>query len=378
MILVKNNFAFTKGISIDTFCSTIVFVLVVLTFASCDKEKKQEDNFDRTELLRNTADGIIIPSYKNWDQSIADFSEAITSFLTETNLENLEAARSTFIESRIKWQYVAPFEFGPADELMLKARTNVHPSNTILIEQLIADGNVGLPNLDDAKGYPALDYLLFSGDDEAIINAFTTAESADSRKSFVQNLTNNLLDNSNAVYGEWINGYAEIFKENKGSSDASSISFLLNQFVFHYETYFRKAKLGIPMGIIGAQSIAPNPAKVEGLYSGTSLELFNHSLTSLKNIYLGISTTQVNGEGLDDYLRTVGREDIADDIVKQFESIALCISSWEDPIDVLIETDFTNAETCYFEIQKMINLIKAEMPSALSVAISYIEEGDGD
>ena len=99
-----------------------------------------------------------------------------------------------------------------------------------------------------AKGFQALDFLLNQPNlsDQEHVNYFVNNDDA---TAYITDITTNLLENSQSVVDNW-STYRSNFKDNNSSNAAgSSVSNLVNGLCSYYETYIRKGKIGLPLGI---------------------------------------------------------------------------------------------------------------------------------
>jgi uncharacterized protein len=111
------------------------------------------------------------------------------------------------------------------------------------------------------------------------------------------------------------------------------------------------------------------------------LTLLKENLAAMENTYLGRSKGGTEGKGFDDYLLAInaayngGSLDQA--IKNQFQSIQQKLDALTEPLSDNIINDAGKVNLAYIEIQKMVVLLKADLPSALGVVITY-QDGDGD
>jgi hypothetical protein len=91
--------------------------LVLLTIAACSSNDSNEtgegNNYNRTVLLTNWADNIIIPSYVNYQAKIEVLN--ITTFNSVTTEVNLQ--ETSWIDAYKAYQYVALYNFGKSQEI---------------------------------------------------------------------------------------------------------------------------------------------------------------------------------------------------------------------------------------------------------------------
>jgi hypothetical protein len=125
---------------------------VLLTIAACssnDSNETGEGNYNRTLLLTNWADNIIIPSYVNYQTKIEVLN--ITTFNSVTTEVNLQV-RTSWIEAYKAYQYVALYSFGKSTG-NLKESANTYPTNVAGIEANDGGYNLALLSQFDKQGF---------------------------------------------------------------------------------------------------------------------------------------------------------------------------------------------------------------------------------
>lgn len=366
--------------------------MILLTALACyisgcsdEQGKEKEVNFDQQTMLTNIGQHIIFPNYANFRAKTNALQTAVTDFAAQPTAESLTAARAAQQEAYLAWQHVNLYEFGPAESLVLRDNVNTFPTRHTNIESKIASGSWDLGSFTsvDQKGLPALDYLLFAGADiNETLAAYTTAEHAASRTQYLQDITSDLNRLATEVYNGWApegGNYLGTFSTTTGNSAGSPLSLFVNQFNEGYEMIKNK-KLGLPLGIRSIQN-EPIPAAVEAYYSGISLELMQANLRSVEASFKG-EANGTNGPGLDDYLDAIYQagniqDDLSSDILHQLSTAQEAVAEINGPLSEAVVSDTQTARQAYDELQALVVLIKTDMPSALGVLISYIDN-DGD
>ncbi len=358
----------------------IGFLLItIILFASSCKEDNmlsKKVDFDRKSLLQHYADHIIPRHYKLLNDNVLAMDTLWKKFKAQPNNANLSTLRYYFVESYKAWQYSSIFELGPAEQVLLRANVNTYPTDTFKISTNIrnANYNLGAASNLDAKGLPALDFLFFKNDAEAI-----SYLSKIENQLYIDAVINDLLTNVNFVNTTWASqSYRDDFSAKDGVDIGSSLGQLVNQLNFDLEL-IKTAKLGIPLGkkTMGT----PLPHMVEGYYSGISKELLLLNLNSIKNIFAGNVNDQILGTGLDEYLRAVSAKNNGVDldlkIVEQLTNAKNAIDALPSNLSEAIKNQPSLVETAYTEVQRCIIYTKTDMPSALGIMITY-QDNDGD
>lgn len=362
-------------------------MLFAFLFSSCKKkttdEELLEDSFDKSGMLTNYADNVIMPNLNMAKNALDSFAASYNDFKLTKNTANLTIAKQKFIRAYETFQYISTFEYGPSETEFVRSNFNTYPCDTNQIKTNINSGvydfNV-ISNL-DAKGFPAIDYLLYgkSQTDAAIVSLFDTDINAVNRSKYVSDCLAEMQTKLNSVINGWNSGYKNTFISSTGSEIGSSLGMLVNQLNFEIDL-LKNGKIGIPLGkrSLGAQL----PEKCEAYYAQNySVDLAKHCLQNIENVYLGRSITGADGLGLDDYLdalkaqHTSGTLNAA--IKNQFAIAKVKLALVQEPLSSSVMTDVATVDAAYVEIVKLLVLLKTDTPSVLGIVITY-QDGDGD
>ncbi|HXB96355.1 MAG TPA: imelysin family protein [Puia sp.] len=333
-------------------------------------------------ILLNLGNNVILPGYQSLNKAVSSLDSAITDFNSQPGASRLSNVQTLFKNAYLAWVSVSAFNyFGPAYSAQPVLTTlNVFPTSTTRIESNVSAGSTDINTFVNtaAKGFPALDYLLFGGGG-ATINGYTTDGLAANRKKYLAAVSADIKTEIGAVATSW-NTYVTTFISGKGNSVSSSLGLLINSMDQDFEIT-KNDRLGIPLGLIPVGTTAPvQPKEVEAYYSGISVQLALAQVRSVQGIVLGTGGNG-NGLGLIDYvvaakakygtgllsdtIRTVLAVDVQD-----FQAIP-------DPLSQSIQTNASPAQAAFTQSQKLVALLKADMPSALGVLITY-GDNDGD
>ena len=92
-----------------------------LTF-SCKKESNNqvEDNFQKSTLMKNVADNIILTEYNALDQKLNAFESAYQTFISNQNQSNFDLTKEAWIAAYLQWEKSLMFEFWSSNERSIK------------------------------------------------------------------------------------------------------------------------------------------------------------------------------------------------------------------------------------------------------------------
>ncbi|GHA63316.1 imelysin family protein [Pontibacter akesuensis] len=364
---------------------TVVALACLATFSGCGSDSEGEGPktaYDRTAMVNNYAENLIIPAYTTFNSKTDALATAINAFTATPSAATLAAARTAYLDANKSWQDVSAFEFGPASDELLRTNLNIYPTAANEIEGNIAAGTYNLQATEnlDAKGFPALDYLLYGAGTEAeVVAKYTTGNSAANRKKYLQDVTNLIKQRATTVHNAWTTGgFAAKFKQAEGTAVGSAVGNLVNELNSDIDLT-KRAKLGFPSGRFNSGT--PLPEKVEAYYSGNSLELLKQTIRAEKAVFMGQSANGTNGPGLDDYLDHVGamygQGLLSEAIEAQFDAALAAANAVQGPLSEAVVSQPQAVTKVYDEMQKLIVLTKTDMPAALGVTITYVDN-DGD
>jgi predicted lipoprotein len=358
-------------------------IMVSLALGACDTDSNLNNcDFDETGMLTNYADGVIQPRFNDLVTATTLLKGSVDAFVSTPTIGLLNEARITFRAAYNQYQRCSQFAFGPGliNGVPFRDRFNTFPTNTSILETSIENGTAVTASPQSVVGFPAVDYLLFGTEgetDQQILDKFTTVTSATNRIAFLVELAAELQNTSESIADGWI-GYRSQFIGNTGSSNGSSISTLVNEFNRDYEI-MKNFKFKVPLGKLNGGVALPD--KVEAFYSGISTELSESQTEAIREFYLGISESGVDGLGLDDYLECLQTESgdklLSEAISDQFQLIFEKLDLVADPLSEELVNNKPLVDDAYQAMQDAVPMIKHEMTTAFGVQINY-ESGDGD
>ncbi|MFT5252999.1 MAG: putative lipoprotein [Flavobacteriales bacterium] len=369
-----------------------LFILftALITIIACSSSDDNGDttggsNYDRTLLLTNWADNIIIPSYVNYQAKIKVLATNITAFNAAPSEANLLTVRTSWLEAYKAYQYVAIYSFAKSEEINLKESANTYPTNAAGIDANIsAEGyNLTLLSQLDKQGFPALDYMIngLGTTNASIVSFYNTNANAANYKKYLTDLAARLQSSADTVLADWNSGYRATYIANSGTSVSSSVNVTTNNFVKNLEKNVRSGKLGIPSGVFS--SGVKFPEKVEAYYKNdVSRELLNTAVQASKDFFNGKHfNSSTTGEGLKsylDYVKAVRSGQQLSTIINSQYAVSLTANAILSPsFSNQINSDNSKMLAAYDALQQNIVYIKLDMMQALNITIDYVD-GDGD
>lgn len=358
-----------------------ISLLLLIFIGACNNSTSpdEQNSFDRQAMLENYGNNIILPAYESMQTAVVDLQAAAQDFETDRTPEQLETLQQALKDARLAWQKVSPFQFGPAESIVLRASLNTYPVDTDKISENVSTGDYSLGSLNnrDAAGLPSVGYLLHGVGDtnQEIVSMYTTDDNAESRINYLIDNISFIKEKVDTATSEWQSSEGDyigtfLSEDNAGTDVGSSLGMLINSYVMHYERYFRDGKIGIPAGVRSAGT--PRPIAVEAYYGGYSLELAMANIDQVEQTFTG-----ADGLGLDDNLEALDAGDLSDEIQTQIDETQSTLEELSDPLSQQIEENNEPVLTAFEEMQQVVSLIKADMTSILGITITY-QDNDGD
>ena len=369
----------------------LLFIALIWACSSDDSVDPVDDvptptqvTFERSAMLVNWADNIIVPSYVAFSAELDAMNTAFAAFKADTSESNLIAFRQSWLSAYTFWQQVSMFEIGPAETVGLRLNINIFPADTDRIDVFAASGDFdfSLSSNRDVKGFPALDYLINGlGENDTEIIAKYNSDDQESLLTYTEAVLVDMTTLANGVLSDWQQEYRDIFVASDGSSATASVDRFVNDYIFYYEKFLRAGKMGIPLGVFSGSTL---PGNVEAFYAAeVSNKLFLTGLQAVQDFFngkhFGSSTT---GESLASYLDALNTlkdgEDLNAIINSQFDSARAGVTDLNSFREEIENNDPpTQMLLAYDEVQKGVPLLKVDMVSAMSISIDFVD-ADGD
>lgn len=338
-----------------------------------DKNQPGDTSFDRGAMLIYTADSLILPDYRRAELAARTLRDSVATFVANPTTPRLEALRTQWFQTALAWQPLGAYDFGPAllTSGTLSQETATFPVDTARVASYIQAADFSLDNFYPAtRGLYAIEYLLyrFSASDYGSNN---------NRSQYLVAIANRLHTNVSGVQNSWEGSYRGSFVNNTGTDAGSSIALYFNAFVKHFEA-LKNYKLGLPLGLRAGQT-STEPTRVEGYFSGRSVELAQAHFRNTENQWRGRTRFGHNGIGFDDYLQAVqGGPDLANSTTAQMATTTTALAALPTtPLSAQITASVALPTAAFDELQRLTRFLKSELSSLLGISITY-SSGDGD
>ncbi len=364
-----------------------VVSIIVACSSSDDSNGGNTDNFDRTALLSNYADNIIVPALSDFQSKVSDLDVARANFINDINQSNLDLLSGAWLEAYRSWQYVAIYNIGIAETFTgnlngFRVYFNVYPVSTSLIESAASGTDYDL-NADAyfaAQGFPALDFLIhgIADSDTTPLDKFTTNVNFEGYVDYLTNVQSQINNRSTVILNNWQDTFRDEFVANTSSSATGAFSKIVNDYINYYERALRANKIGTPAGNFSAGQTFPD--KVEAYYKNdVSKELALLGLDAVQKFFNGQSfdNSSTSVESLASYLDYLDSSQLKNDINAQFQVARQQIQSLNNSFSQQVIDDNTQMTQAYDALQAAVVLLKVDMASIFDVQIDF-QDNDGD
>lgn len=350
----------------------VAVLMLSVTACKKDEEDGNTSSFDQKGMLTNMRTNVIAPAYANLYTGLTQLKALATAFTTTPNTANLASLKLGYESVYEQYQAVSSFDFGPAADVAFRGMMNTYPVNHGIIEGNIVVGDYNLDAAGNiaANGLPTIDYLLYSQSDASTIDLFSMDASKENRAAYLHDVIHQMEQTTWLISQDWNTGYGDGFEQNTGTGVGSSVSLLINAMVQDYERYIRDGKVGIPAGVRSLGVTYPD--KVEAYNSAISNTVLKASLVAFQNAFNG-----QDGLGLDDYLVWASAATVKDGIQLQLQTAITQTQNLPNVMAVAVDANASEVKDLYQSLQQGLIMLKVDMPSALSVLITY-QDSDGD
>ena len=366
------------------------FILFAFTIIACSSDSEDEidqiPQFDRSSILKNYADNIIIPRYNDFKSELDNLKIAVDNFTQNPNTSNFDEVHINWLNTYKKWQYVEIFNIAKAEEMMYFNTINTYPVDEQRINENISSLKLDLSNSNDwsCQGLSGVDYMLhgIGISKEEIIQHYNDDSNYG---NYLKNLLTIMTSNTADIVQDW-STYKTTFIGSSGNSNTSSLNMLTNDFIYYFEKGLRTNKIAIPVGYFSGGN--PFPEKTEAYYSSknsfqdVSKILAKEALTASESLFLGKSSSGSVGASLKTYLdylhsADVNKNNLSPIIVTNFQKAHQALDDLNENFIDQINSDKSKMLNTFDKLQALVVNMKTDMLSILSIQVDYID-ADGD
>lgn len=359
-------------------------MLAALWLAGCGSGEPPLHPGTRRLMLRDLPVVVIVPTYDRLVAEAGALAAAAAELEATPAAVTLAAAQAAWRQARAAWKQSAAFAFGPAVALETVAKVDwvaIRPSR---IEAEIAGSAV----LDrhhvaelgaNAKGFFALEYLLFDadGDDEAVLMRLGRDPR---RRRYVVALADDLRAEVARLRDAWApdagNYAGELATAGHGSTEfptvKRAVDTLVNQLIFVSDEVASRQLLAALGGRTGG---TPNPAALPAHRSETGLADVLAALAGIERVYFD-SDGDRRGRSFDDIaaeLSADGGEALAASVRRAVQAAAAV----PPPLERAVVEDPAAVERAQRRAAELMQRLEIDLVSLLGTTLRF-NPSDGD
>ncbi len=245
-----------------------------------------------SRTLQTVAQVGVRPALDRMAGTGSELAGGVRALCEQPSAASLEQARDAWREAYRAWRRAELFLFGPMEELELEKRIGYWPANRIVLdvavaaEDVAAEDMAGILRSNDARGYAAVEHLLFAPGDAA-------AATADARCAHLRDLTAEIADLTARARSAWTDDYEQRFLAAGDGEpfllpgDALSLAFAE---ALNVTERMLRDRIGYPSGLFDGEV---KPELLEAWQSGTSREGLRATLEGLQMLVVGDGKTGV-------------------------------------------------------------------------------------
>ena len=347
------------------------FVLFLVVALGCSPDAP----FDRGPMMASIGDEVLLPQYELLVLRTRTLEGAASAFCEAPTEVTLAEVRAAFRRAKEPLKMAEPFAFGPFTESPRRLGTELDfwPGRPATVDERLAGGEsveasaiAGAGGY--AKGFPALDHLLFAHELETL-QPRRPCTYLKSLTSQIRSAAEDLLDAWAPTGEDYLGTFVRGDEPYDGVQHASSV--LIEQLVFTLENV-RELKLGKPFGKRDGGVVQPQALEAPG--SGRSLADARDAVRGVEAVYRGGA-----GEaslGVRDWL-LARRPALAPEIDAAFEVVYEALDAVPDALRAAILDHPTYVEAAYQAVRALQVLFAVDLAQALGVTVTF-NPTDGD
>ena len=360
----------------------------------------------RSDALASITEQVILPVLRDFAAATIELQNATLAYSESPSDENRLAAQSAWIQAMDIWQHAEVMQIGPAGVSGEVAagqdlRDGIYSWNIVnacRVDQETANKSYADPDDYQTKavnvhGLDALEYLLFNEDTDNACNPMSSinengtwnaiSDVVAQRASHAATVANILSQRSAALLDLWEPNSGNFARELSGAG-TTSMTYSSNQAalnaltdaMFYAEKTTKDMKLAIPLGISGCSDDIC-PSELESQYARRSKEHIRANLIAFQQLFLG-GPADENHAGMDDILRSVGADTVADDITNGLVASLAAIDAIDGDLADALANNPQAVELAFNETRTVMTLFKTQFMATLNLEVPARAASDND
>lgn len=356
---------------------TLFLLLAVAGPASYADDMGQ---LSQSQLFQHLTEEVMLPLTGDFATATDKLSAASHAYCNAK--QNLDSVQAAWREAQSAWQPLEMLQIGPIIERRTQRHVNAWPVRLKLLEPLLAESKpidasrmetVGM----SAKGFPALEYLLFTSNTKHPAQGKPLAAA---HCNLLQALARQVRSEAQALAAEWRTpdgGFARQLAEagqhpQDGifASADQALSDVLNLLIAGLDAV-KVHKLGKPLDKSGEEAALE---RIESWRSGASLDHIRHNLRGFELVFFGRGKV---GIGIDDYLASIERPGLARVVRRELDNVHTALAAIQAPLKQALVSQRQEVDALHKAIGRLQHLLETEVADALQIDLGF-NANDGD
>lgn len=362
--------------------------------------------FDKSALLRAVAD-CTLARVRAFDVVAKALRDAAQAYAADRTPAKAAATAEAWKNAMASWQETEIFRFGPAAQ-------SVHPGGQDLRDSIYAFPLFNRCKVDEqivaktyetpafatslvlARGLGTVEYLAFyTGTDNGCsaaspINGSGTwaalgPDELSARKAaYAKAAADDIAQKAASLVTAWDpaagNFHLALSRPGSGKSPYKTVGDALdsvNDGLFYLEVEVKDLKLARPLGVSPDCTSTRCPEAVESPYAKASIAHLRANLKGFRRIFEGCADDGA-GMGFDDWLRAVGANALADEMIAALANARAAVDAIDQPFEDAIASSPAKVDTVYAAVKALTDLMKTDFVTVLDLELPKPSEGDND
>lgn len=334
------------------------------SLTSCDKDT-EETSTNFTQEITNIGSNVIIPTYKDLATAAENMHTAMQTLEANPTVDNLLAARNTWIAARVFWEQSEGFLFGPVDQEGIDPSLDSWPVNIVDLDNVLASSStLTVEYLEQQegtlKGFHTIEYLLWGANGDKQVSDITTRQF-----EYLTACSGALAKDAQRLYKLWApedgNFIDYLLTAGNGSnlyiSEKAALEEIVNALVVIADEV-GNSKINDPFA-------ASDLTLEESRFSNNSKADFADNIRSIKNIYTGTYGTTGNGNSIDDVVREKN-EALNTTILAQIDAAILAIESIDGTFTSAVSSARSSIETAQTAVRDLQETMESQLLPLIS------------
>ena len=340
------------------------------------------ETFDRAAMLESLGDEVMLSTFGELEERTGELEAAASAFCAAPDEITLESTREAFRRAKEPLKRAEVFALGPYTDspLRLGAELDLWPGRPATVDDRLTSGEAVTEEAlvtagGYAKGFPALDHLLFAYELDALSEGRACAY-LQGLAQYIHTVAEQLLEawapTGGDFVGEWVRGEGDF------PSVQQSASVLVEQLLFTLENV-RELKLGKPLGKRDGGVVQPDA--IEAPASHRSLADARDAIRGVEAVWRGdLEGSSPMGPqpaiGVRDWL-LARRPTLAPEVDAAFDAAHAAYDAVPGPLGTAILDAPELVNDFYLAVRDLQVLFAVDIAQALGVTVTF-NPTDGD